>query len=245
MSRVKKLLYVALGLAVVALIVNGLDPNRFLLRWLKGESTWRAQYVRHFAQAKPIDPVGSPNAKVRIKLFVQSMNPCHAATVDLLKKVAEALPKRIRVEFLDTMTQEGFEARQRAAIACEVGLLINDQKTVKVPYQGQTFQFSFHGPIGMGMSPELLERAVEQELKKQYGKEITKEEWAKFKAVWKELPRMVPKGHGMGPGIMGPGPMGPAVGKPPVAEESETPKPAKGEPTPRPKGGRPDEGVGE
>jgi|YNPNPStandDraft_1061719.scaffolds.fasta_scaffold67220_1 hypothetical protein len=228
MSRVKKLLYVALGLAVVALIVNGLDPNHFLLRWLKGESTWRAQYVRHFTSAKPIEPVGSPNAKVHIQLFVQSMNPCHAATVDLLKKVGEALPKRVRVEFLDTMTPEGFEARQRAAIPCEVGLLINHQKTMQIQYQGRTFQFSFHGPIGMGMSPELLERAVEQELKKHYGKEITKEEWAKFKAVWKELPRMVPKGHGMGPGIMGPGPMmPPGEGKPPASKQGGTPKPGK------------------
>lgn len=238
MSRVKKLLFIALGLAVVALIVNALDPTHSLLRWLKGESTWKAQYVQHFVQAKPIEPIGSENAKVRIKLFAQSMNPCHAPTLDLLKKIGEALPEQIRIEFLDTMTQEGFEARQQAGIPCEVGLLINNQKTVEVERNGQKFQASFHGPISMGMSPDLLRMALEQELEEQYGKDFTEEKQAKLEAVWKDLPKRIHKGPMVGPGPMGPGPMGPAeASKPSASEAPEAQQPGKAPAvTPQPTG---------
>ncbi|HIE51904.1 MAG TPA: hypothetical protein EYP85_09110 [Armatimonadetes bacterium] len=211
MSRLKKLLLVALALGVVAVIVNVLDPTHSLSKLLKGQTTLQAQYVRHFKSPEPLEPIGSEDAKVQIKAFAQSANPCHEMTIDLLKEIAQALPERIRVEFVDTGTPEGQQALAGAQIACEAGLLINDQGQFEVEREGEKFTIEFHGPLE-AMPPELFHLVLVQELQEQYGDDLGEEELAKLAAVFEER---------WPPGMLGPGgPFPPEAEEPPASPPS-------------------------
>jgi hypothetical protein len=216
MSRIKVLLGIAGGLVVVALLVNFLDPSRSLFKLITGKSRIQAEYVRHFVPPQPMEPVGSEEAKVRIQAFAQSMNSCHIPTINILSKIAETVPERIRVEFLDTITTEGSLARQKAGIECEIGLLINDQRIVEVEQEGQIFRCEFHGPVDKGSQLGFLRMALEQELEKQYGADLTAEERTQLAAVWGELPQLAEKAP-----MMPPVPPSPVEGTgPPTAQET-------------------------
>lgn len=185
MKRLHRLLLLALGLIVVALAVNLTDPTHSLARLVKGETKIQAQYAQHFTPGKPIPPIGSETAKVKIKVFVQTGNQCHEPTISFFQKVGEALPSRIRIVFVDSGSKEGFEAKQKAGIGCESGILINDQKDFEVERDGKKVPISTGGPIGMEVPPASAADLIKQVALKQYGKALTKEEIAKLDTAWK------------------------------------------------------------
>mgnify|MGYP001603518317 CR=1 FL=1 len=76
-------------------------------------------------KAKPTPPIGSKNAKVVIRTFAQANNSCHDSSIKLMERIGKAVPNRIRIEFLDTGTQEGVAASQHAGISCDAGVTIN------------------------------------------------------------------------------------------------------------------------
>ena len=102
------------------------------------------------SDAQPPPPVGAPDAKVRLQAFVASGNPCHGATIATLRAAAEALPNHIRLEFVDTNTDEGRQAAAAAGIHCLSGLLINSK--LNLEYQGENGEMQkveFSRPLSM------------------------------------------------------------------------------------------------
>ncbi|NLC58316.1 MAG: hypothetical protein GX774_15895 [Armatimonadetes bacterium] len=185
MTRLKKLLLTALGLLVVAVVVNLTDPTRSLVRLAKRETTVQAQVAQRFGTPKELRPYGNESAKVKLIVYVQSTNHCHQPTVTMCQRIAKAVPKRVRVEFVDTITPEGAKAAKQK-FQCETGILVNG-----TPMGG-------HGPIGGGTPAHLLRAAVENALAKQYAQGLPAEESTRLALVFKDLPTA-----GMGPGLPG------------------------------------------
>ena len=200
MSRLKKLLAAALLLAVVAVLVNVFDSSHSARRLFRRKTKFPAVYARHFGKAKPIDPVGSQTAKVKITAFVQSANDCHWPTISFITRIAEAAPERVRAEFVDTGSEAGFNKAQEAHLDCDAGLLLNGKKQVEVEQDGTKRLIVVHGPIGMEAPPQDVKTAVEYELTKQYGAKLTGDELTKLAAVWKDIQSLMQGAHGPGDG---------------------------------------------
>jgi len=216
MSDKKKLWLAGLGWAMMVLGVHSCS----VLKTIQGGSEPTDYTPPPIPEPERIEPMGSPEAKVQVQFFFNSRNLCHEGTIELMKRIPAAVPRRIRVEFLDIATDEGFEASEKAALNCEAGLVINGQKEFEIERNGQKSKVPLLGPIGgptgEGIPAEYARLALEQELKKQYGKGLTAEEWAKLNAVWKDLPQILqqgqePAGASKGPGSMAPGPAGPGA----------------------------------
>ena len=234
MSRQKKLLCLAGILLVVALIANiGTIKDLF-----SGKSKLRAQITRRFMKPMQIDPVGSEDAKVRLKLYAQSRNDCHAGFIETGKQLGAAVPDRVRVEFVDTGSREGYGEAAKAGIDCEAGIAINDRTQFEIEVNGQEVTVSFRGPLGTETPPREFRLALEAELERQYPDGLSEEEQAALDKLWEEVPDLLAKGGegGVGPGGMGPGmmpdPMGggligtkgqaPHGPEPPAGEEGQT-----------------------
>jgi len=229
MSRLRKLLVVALVLAAVAVIVNVTDTNHSIKKLLRRKTHYPSMYARHFVKAKPLPPVGNEDAKVRLEVFVESANHCHQGTIELVRKIAEAVPKRIRVEFADTATKEGYEAATKAGINCDAGILVNGKNSITISEGRETFTVAFHGPLGMEMPPDYLRLAIDRELEKQYPEGLSKQEQADLDAVWKRVPEFAAEGfEGPGPGELSPDnalPHGMSPGTTPAKQSAEPAKP--------------------
>lgn len=222
MSRLKKLVLLAVALLAVAVAVNLSDPTYSLTRLLSRQTTLRAQMARHLGgKPRPLKDLGSESAKVQLTVFVQSTNHCHEPTISTVEKLAKAAPKRIRVHFVDTVTREGAEAAQKA-VHCETGILVNGKSQFEVAAGGRKTQVGFHGPIGMGTPPDIVRRAIEAELAKQYGNRLTAEEKARLAAVWKSLPTGPYAGKGGMAGPKGAGGSTPGPAIPPAQRPQKT-----------------------
>jgi len=245
MSNLKRLLFVALGLGVIAVAVNWLDPTRSLTKLVRGEVDLQGRPTSHATpgkmgfqgQAAPnfkprtsIEPIGSEKAKVRIQVFTGFQNHCHAQTIETFETLGKAAPELLRVEFVNTNSEAGRRAAQEANINCEAGVLINGKQRFEL--EGEKFPIEFHGPLGMGVSPHLVKKVLDHELRRQYGDDLKAETLAKIDQVWDHLPMGQGGMEGMGP--MGPmGAMGPsgAAGGPapsPSAGDDQA-QPPKGE----------------
>jgi hypothetical protein len=146
-------------------------------------------------------PVGAPDAKVRLQAFVASGNPCHEATIATLRAAAEALPNRIRLEFVDTYSNEGQQAAAAAGIHCMSGLLINSKRNLE--YQdkdGKMHGVEFSGPLSM-LSADVLPLVLAYELRSQYGDAVSQSEIDTLTAaVKKAMSTSGPSGAAHGPG---------------------------------------------
>ena len=122
---------------------------------------------------KPLPPVGAPDAKVRLQAFVASGNPCHEATIATLLAAAEALPSHIRLEFVDTYTDEGQRAAAAADIHCLSGLLINSKRDFE--YQGENGEMrkvEFCRPLST-FSADVFPLVLAHELRSQYADAVS------------------------------------------------------------------------
>lgn len=165
MTRIKKLLLFAVGLLVLAVMVNfgtlrDLASGRQTLRGLLGSGT---------LSANQWDPVGEPSAKVKIQTFAQFNNECHTETLRWIQELAASDPPRLRAEFTNTETQEGKQAAQAVGIGCLMGILINGNNTCEIRSGKTTRVVGFHGPAGMQYSTEDLRTAIAQEFQAAYG----------------------------------------------------------------------------
>lgn len=227
MSNLKKLLFVALGLGVIAVVVNWLDPTHSLTKLATGEVDLQGRptpqamglSAQPFQPREAIAPLGSEKAKVRIRVFAGFQNHCHALTMDTFEALGKAAPELLRVEFVNTNSEEGRRAAQQAKVNCEAGLLINGRQRFEL----EDGPIEFHGPLGMGLSPHLVKKVLDHELRQQYGKSLKAETLAKINKVWDKLPQG-------GMGKMGPmGPMGPGEsGPPPSSAPADRPPPSPG-----------------
>lgn len=195
MSRLRKLMYVAGGLLVVAIAVNCLYYQS-LLRMLRGQSKLQAELALNFKKPKPIAPVGAKEAKVKIQLMAMSANPCHQGTIKTLREIALAVPARIRAEFAEPGFKGGKQQMMaQATSGCMAALTINGRGEFDVVQGGRKMHIVFHGPLGMGTPPDWVRLVVESELARQYPKGLKPQERKALATIWRDLPKRLARGH--------------------------------------------------
>ncbi|HIE51672.1 MAG TPA: hypothetical protein EYP85_07910 [Armatimonadetes bacterium] len=189
MRRLEKLILLMAALAIIAFA-----NYRAFVRSSVIAKTWRKPTPTYQASSSPpseklepvsLEPIGSEEAKVKIELFLEADNPCHRETWELFTKLAQAAPDRIRLELLDTGSPEGEQLAEQ--IGCQTGVRINGQQEFEIEEGGEKITVELHGPVGMGIAPEMLKAVLEQELRKQYGSDLSEEEMEKIFAPWEEM----------------------------------------------------------
>ena len=81
---------------------------------------------------RPIADMGSPEAKVLIKLLAPMGPECHQRTLRLLTELAEAEPKRVRVQVFDISKPAGRAESDRERLHCAT-VLVNNRYEFTVP----------------------------------------------------------------------------------------------------------------
>lgn len=174
MNRLTKLSLTMGALAIVG-VINNLSTIRDLA---SGRSILASVSGRGGRREADWSPVGAPSAKVKAQVFAQFDNECQSETLRILRDLSEKDPKRLRVEFINTSTDEGREASQSAGVTCMMGVLINGHNTYKIQNEKGSRTVQLDGPAGVGRySSDDLQAAVSQELKAAYGVGLTQTVW--------------------------------------------------------------------
>jgi hypothetical protein len=103
--------------------------------------------------------VGPEGAKVEIIALVPIANPCHAATVSVLKQLSSAYPNDVRLTLIEFMGPDSAEWRQKLGVTCAT-VSINGQYTFNL--EGRTV--IFQQQEGGTYRPVDLKTVVEAEL---------------------------------------------------------------------------------
>lgn len=190
MNRLRKMVYAAVVLLAVAVVVNLREHNyKSVIRLLRGESRLSAEFSSHFGKPKSVPSVGSPEARVKIRVMAMSANHCHEPTIDTVRKVAGAAPSCIRFEFVETDSKEGEKFKKSSAQNCMLGITVNGKPEMDVMNDGVKQRIGFHGPLGMGTVPLFLKLAVETELARQYPEGLNAKERKSLAEIWRSLPK--------------------------------------------------------
>ena len=197
--------HVLVAVVVAAGIVVGIDyfsgggvafQDITFVKPVQTQATFPREPGHGFHMARPLPPVGAPDARVRMKGFVASGNPCHEETIATLRTAAEALPNHIRLEFVDTNNGEGQQAAAAAGIHCLSGLLINSKRNLEYrDKDGEMQGVEFFGPLDMPSS-ELLILVLAHELRLQYADAVSQSDIDTLTAaVKKAMPKSVGAAH--------------------------------------------------
>ena len=93
-------------------------------------------------------PMGSPDAVVKIQVYVTSDNDCDTNTLKAMQNLAKELGDRVYVEFGDMLDAETLKEAQAAKIGCKSGLTINGKSKFMLPERGIKGAILLDGPIG-------------------------------------------------------------------------------------------------
>jgi len=136
--------------------------------------TWRKAHPLNESRnldAKPlnIDPVGDPNAKIKIECILPPETDCHAGIIKLLQDVAGRFPDQIYVEFR-SMGMMGDEAvREKVGEVC-AGVLINGNVHFELKDdKGETRQIDLVGTAPTHFSLQDVMDALTQVYTQIYG----------------------------------------------------------------------------
>jgi hypothetical protein len=124
------------------------------------------------------EPVGSPEAKAKVTVLLDKQNSCHAPTAQALRAIAETVPNRLHVTYLDVNSPEGQKVAQAAGVTCQCGLLFNGVAEIPAQRNGQAVKLVFHGPLDHG-GPDDLQIGMAAFLAENYGDDLTPEEMTK------------------------------------------------------------------
>ena len=93
---------------------------------------WLAESVTRLGRGEFLNPaakasvdLGSPDAKVLVKMFAPLGIACHQATVDLLKQLAGEEPQRLRVQLFDMHVPAMVAEVNRERLSCATVLVNN------------------------------------------------------------------------------------------------------------------------
>lgn len=132
---------------------------------------------------------GPKDAKVRIEAYIPMDIACHMITVGLLYAIAEAEPKRVRVEIYNMNSDIGQERMEQKGIIC-AAVFINGESEHKVVRNGELTNVHLGGPIneaGGGYTVEDVIYIVNRELKQAYGKGFDSKVLAELKKKWSDV----------------------------------------------------------
>jgi hypothetical protein len=131
------------------------------------------------------DPVGSPDAKVRVKVVAMEGDSCHEPLVALWLGIGELDPKHIRVEFLNPgQLTPASPTGKPVELGCNSGVLINGQNKFTLGReQGQRTIYlngpmpeppagagGSHGPGGHGWTTKDVATILNRLIESKYGK---------------------------------------------------------------------------
>jgi hypothetical protein len=80
--------------------------------------------------------VGSPAAKILVKMFAPLSTDCHRETADMVLELARREPDKVRVQLYDMRSPQGRQEMQREGLTCAT-VLVNNR-----------YQFLLSGPEG-------------------------------------------------------------------------------------------------
>lgn len=103
------------------------------------------------SKGKPVElpkPMGSPNALVKINVYVTSDNTCDTTTLGAMQELAKELGDRVYVKFEDLLEADKLKEAQEAKIGCKSGLTINGKSKFMLPDRGLKGAILLDGPIG-------------------------------------------------------------------------------------------------
>ncbi|MBC7286751.1 MAG: hypothetical protein H5T86_01660 [Armatimonadetes bacterium] len=116
---------------------------------------------------------GPPTAVVKVEAFLSGGNPCHHASVDMLRRLAEEYPGQVRVEVYDRADPAAKQRAERLKIGCEMGIVINGRGAFNIPGKGIVM---FQGPVDASHDYNIadLRMVVEMLIRQKTGKEPKK-----------------------------------------------------------------------
>ncbi len=128
----------------------------------------RGDFVRPGERAD--GDLGSPKARILVKMFAPFGPECHTKTADLLKELAEREPERVRVQLFHMRGTSGQQELRRERLSCATVLVNNRYEFTLVEPDGERKVVLSHRPNEPSSSyrSEDVIAVVEQELKRLY-----------------------------------------------------------------------------
>jgi hypothetical protein len=115
-----------------------------------------------------IDPIGSPNAKLKITAILPAGSECHSEIVDFLTKAAQARPENIRVEINNMEQYSDKELTDTVGSVC-AAILVNGGAEFDVEFEGKPKHVSLVGTIPTHYTLGDLGLVITAQYKKFYG----------------------------------------------------------------------------
>ncbi|MCX7599813.1 MAG: hypothetical protein N2512_13230 [Armatimonadetes bacterium] len=163
------------AIVVIALILV-IPMWNFIAHGAAGVFKSKPKTEEHTQPAKPQHievpkPIGPEKAPVKVTVFINSANPCHAETINALKQLPQEYPNQVRVVFKDTKDPANAKAAAEAKIGCEMGLLVNGRMAFRLPGRGLVmFQGPLMGGAGHGVNMNDLHLVIESQVKEKTGR---------------------------------------------------------------------------
>lgn len=133
--------------------------------------------------------LGSPEAKVKVVAVVPLSVECHSATVQVLREIAKAEPKRVRVEVYDMGSPQGQEFLARHNAHC-ASVFVNGQCDFTIKVDGKEKEIHCQRQPNTPMSPynstDLIE-VVHQELQRLNGQGFDEKTLRRLRAKGREI----------------------------------------------------------
>ena len=122
----------------------------------------------------PTLDLGSPEAKVLVKLLAPLQHECHQKTVELLKELAAREPERVRVQVFDMADREGMGRKEmlRERTMCAT-VLVNNRYEFTLGERKVVLSHKPNEPKSTYNSEDVI-AVVEQEIKRLYGENAGK-----------------------------------------------------------------------
>ncbi len=142
----RKRLLVAV-LVILALIAVGVNYKSLELAW---RSHKYKQSHHEVSSPKPnLEPIGSPEAKVKIRVLIDPEVECQWVTFFGVRKVAEKYKDRVYVEFpaANEPPEKLHEETLRAGGGCAAAITINGRTDFKLKYKGEDYKIILSGPL--------------------------------------------------------------------------------------------------
>lgn len=119
-------------------------------------------------QAVKIDPIGSPDAKLKITAILPAGSDCHSEIVDFLSKTAQGRPDTIRVE-INNMEQYSDEQLTNTVGSVCAAILVNERAEFDVNFEGRPKHVSLVGTVPTHYTLGDLGLVITAEYKRIYG----------------------------------------------------------------------------
>ena len=141
------------------------------LRWVAAETPkvlGRGELIRPGEGA--VADLGSPEAKILVKMCAPLHTDCHVETANLLKALAGREPERVRVQLFDMRSPAGRGEMQREGLSCATVLVNNRYEFTLVGPEGERKVALWHRPNSPQASYNSADAVtvVEQEIKRLY-----------------------------------------------------------------------------